>query len=365
MEYRLKKKMDKPVSELGLGAGTFHLLSYDEIKNLTKYAINNGINIIDLITVDETPFKPIADAIKDCREDIQLQVHIGADFPNGQVDVCRDLNKVKEEFEKMLEIFDTDYMDIGFIHMVDDMDDFNVIMESGIWDYLKELKETGKVKKMGFCSHSLEISKAFVNTGLVDCFMLSVNPVYDFVKKDGILSISKERMDFYKECEANGIAIHIMKSLAGGSLLNKQTSQLKTELSVYQCVQYGLDRPGMATSIVGVSNIAELKHLLNFYNVKPEEKDYSVLNNLNQDSLTEGNCIYCNHCQPCSEEIDIGMMNKYYDLAIIGDELAKKHYFDLKKHASDCTFCGECDEKCPFDVKPSERMEEILDFFGQ
>lgn len=63
------------------------------------------------------------------------------------------------------------------------MDDFNVIMESGIWNYLKELKETGKVRKMGFCSHSLEISKAFINTGLVDCFMLSVNPIYDFVKK--------------------------------------------------------------------------------------------------------------------------------------------------------------------------------------
>ena len=94
-------------------------------------------------------------------------------------------------------------------------------------------KKEGKAdEKMGFCSHSLEISKAFINTGLVDCFMLSVNPIYDFVKKDGVLSISKERMDFYKECEANGIAIHIMKSLAGGSLLNKETSQLKTGLSV-------------------------------------------------------------------------------------------------------------------------------------
>ena len=365
MKYRLKRKMDKPVSELGLGPGTFHLLSYDEIRDITKYAIDNGMNIIDLITVDETPFKPIADAIKDCREDIQLQVHIGAAFPNGQTDICRDLDEVKAEFEKMLEIFDTDYMDIGLIHMVDDMDDFNAIMDSGIWDYLIELKRTGKVKKMGFCSHSLEIAKAFLATGLVDCFMLSVNPVYDFVKEDGVLSISKERMDFYRECEAKGIAIHIMKSMAGGSLLNKETSQLKTELSVYQCVQYGLDRPGIATSIVGVSNMEELKHLLNFYDAKAEDKDYSVLNTLNSDFLTKGNCIYCNHCQPCSEGIDIGIMNKYYDLATIGDELAKKHYFDLRKHASDCIYCGECDERCPFDVNPSERIDEILDFFGQ
>ena len=103
MKYRLKRKMDKPVSELGLGPGTFHLLSYDEIRDITRHAIDNGMNIIDLITVDETPFRPIADAIKDCREDIQLQVHIGAAFPNGQTDICRDLDELKAEFEKMLQ----------------------------------------------------------------------------------------------------------------------------------------------------------------------------------------------------------------------------------------------------------------------
>lgn len=42
------------------------------------------MDIIDLITVNETPFRPMADVIKDCREDLQLQVHIGADFPDGQ-----------------------------------------------------------------------------------------------------------------------------------------------------------------------------------------------------------------------------------------------------------------------------------------
>lgn len=75
----------------------------------------------------------------------------------------------------------------------------------------------------------------------------------------------------------------------------------------------------------------ELKHLLNFYDAKAEDKDYSVLNTLNSDFLTKGNCIYCNHCQPCSEGIDIGIMNKYYDLYVLMLflEFSKKLIFHL------------------------------------
>ena len=60
--------------------------------------------------------------------------------------------------------------------------------------------------------------------------------------------------------------------------------------------------------------------------------------------------------------IDIGLVNKYYDLAKVGDTLAKEHYSTLEKKASDCIFCGHCDDRCPFGVKQSERMTEIKSF---
>ena len=28
-----------------------------------------------------------------------------------------------------------------------------------------------------------------------------------------------------------------------------------------------------------------------------------------------GNCVYCNHCQPCPAGLNVGLINKYYDLA--------------------------------------------------
>jgi hypothetical protein len=60
--------------------------------------------------------------------------------------------------------------------------------------------------------------------------------------------------------------------------------------------------------------------------------------------------------------IDIGLVNKYYDLAVAGDEMAKEHYKTLELNASDCIGCGHCDSRCPFSVRQSERMQLIREY---
>ena len=72
-----------------------------------------------------------------------------------------------------------------------------------------------------------------------------------------------------------------------------------------------------------------------------------------------GKCVYCNHCKPCPVGLDIGLINKYYDLAKAGDVLAVEHYKTLEKNAADCIGCGHCDSRCPFKVEQSDRMKEI------
>ena len=62
--------------------------------------------------------------------------------------------------------------------------------------------------------------------------------------------------------------------------------------------------------------------------------------------------------------LDIGLINKYYDLARAGDILAAEHYRTLEKNASDCIGCGHCDSRCPFHVEQVERMQEIKAYFG-
>ena len=119
----------------------------------------------------------------------------------------------------------------------------------------------------------------------------------------------------------------------------------------------------MLTVLPGLRSTADLQRILGFFEASKEERDYSILGSFAPRDA-EGVCVYCNHCQPCPFGLDVGLINKYYDLAMAGDALAKDHYLHLEKKASDCTGCGHCDRRCPFHVKQTERMQEIQAYFG-
>ena len=166
--------------------------------------------------------------------------------------------------------------------------------------------------------------------------------------------ISGGTLDYMKE----------LKAFSAGQLLNAKTSPFKQALTEYQCIQYALDKPGVVTVLPGVRGREDLKRILGFLDAAPEEKDYSVLGTFAPQDA-EGICVYCNHCQPCPAGLDVGLINKYYDLGQAGDVLAKDHYMNLEKTASDCIACGHCDSRCPFHVEQVKRMEEIRGYFGK
>ena len=65
--------------------------------------------------------------------------------------------------------------------------------------------------------------------------------------------------------------------------------------------------------------------------------------------------------------IDIAMVNKFYDLAIQQPEVpesVKAHYMALGTTASSCIGCQDCESRCPFEVPIAARMEKAAELFG-
>ena len=106
-----------------------------------------------------------------------------------------------------------------------------------------------------------------------------------------------------------------------------------------------------------------LSMVLGFLDAPAEARDYSVIGTFTPADAA-GACVYCNHCQPCPAGLNVGLINKYYDLAVAGDSMAVEHYKKLDKKASDCISCGHCDQRCPFHVAQANRMKEISGYFG-
>ena len=237
-------------------------------------------------------------------------------------------------------------------------------MENGIIEHMKSLKNQGVIRHLGLSSHTPRLAARVLDMKLIDILMFSINPGYDYRHGTYGIGTVDERMKLYQRCEKEGVGISVMKAFSGGQLLNEKTSPFKKALTEYQCIQYALDKPGVLTVLPGIRGKEDLKRILGFLKAAPEEKDYSVLGSFTPQDA-EGICVYCNHCQPCPMGIDVALINKYYDLALAGDELAKNHYGKLEKKAGACIQCGHCNGRCPFHVDQMARMKEISGYFGE
>lgn len=363
MEYRKIPHGNDRLSTIGIGAGSLELADEHEVEAIIRYAMEHGINFMDTIMNRDNAAKPIARALKGVRDQMKMQIHFGAYYPNGVYQRTRDPKEVQKGFEQELRKYGTDYADIGMIHCVDELDDFDTVMNGGTFEYASKLKKDGTIRYLGFASHTPDICKKFIETGAFDVFMLSLNASYDFEPADGMLSLSQKRVELYQECQKLGIGITVMKPYGGGQLLNEGTSPFGRAMTISQCFQYALDRPAVLSCLPGVRSVQDLKEALHYYEASKEERDYSFLANLPNKGM-QGACIYCNHCQPCPAGIDIGLVSKYMDLAKAGDELAKEHYLKLNRHASDCIGCGSCERNCPFHVQVRDRIAQAHEFFG-
>lgn len=364
MQYRINRKTGDRISEIGLGSAYIYESGMTEAVKALQCAYEGGINYYDLAAGDGLAFPIFGEAFRDVRKNVMYQIHFGADYTKGEYGWSMELETVKRSVDHQLTELHTDYIDYGFIHCQDELSDWETYQNNGILRYLEEMKKSGVVKHIGLSSHTPAVIQTILDTGLIDMLMFSINPAYDYQQGEYANGSVEERTALYKRCEKEGVGISVMKPFSGGQLLDASVSPFGTPLTEYQCIRYALDKPGVLTVLPGAKTVSEVKKLLAYYEQSEAARDYSVIGSFAVPEAN-GKCVYCNHCKPCPVGLDIGLINKYYDLAKVGDALAAEHYRTLDKTAADCISCGHCDKRCPFHVKQSERMQEIRSFLEE
>ena len=378
MKYRKLGRTGIEVSEISMGLE--HLLPLEEsvVTDTIRAAIKGGVNYFDCLsgkdfeknsdTNDE--YAKLGKALEGVRNEVYISYLANA----NRSDKDNFIEGIKIGFGCFLRELKTEYADIFMIAFCDKPVEFDrVTCCGGLLEYAKKLQSEKKVKFIGISTHSSDIAHKAIESGDFDVLMYPVNPAFDvitneneYIEKDlGKLwdaaydykqenAVTKLiRKDIYTECLKNNIGLVAMKPFGGGFIFREDINTGFTSLNL---ISYVLTQNGVSAVIPGCENPEQIKEILRYYECPAEELDFSRAV-INSRWNIKGCCQYCNHCLPCTANINIGQINRIIDNKSILE------YNNLQVKASACVKCGECETRCPFGVKITEKMDLAVKLF--
>jgi len=308
---------DLEVSPVCLGTMTFgRPVEKKEAIRIVHFAIEAGINFIDTANMYEgydryigspggVAEEILGEALKGKRDKVIITTKVGMVVGPGKYDRGLSRKHVEREIEKSLRRLKTDYVDIYLMHKPDPDTPIEETLE-----VFNELVEKGKVRYFGVSNYSTQQMKEILKICDSQGWQRIVvnQPHHSLLTRD----IEKEQLSF---CIREGIGVTPYRIFEGGWLTGKYTSLEKAPsgsrfqekpdwmskitpeildkilkvkkmaeevgrpLSQY-VVAWELTRPGIASVIVGVKRIEQLKESISAAEWRFPEEHLSLIDEI-------------------------------------------------------------------------------------
>lgn len=319
------------VTVVGFGGIAVQKLSLEEGKNLIGEVRDSGINFFDTAQGYGDSEVKIGEALQTRRGECIYATK----------SPCRDAKQASADVEKALKRLKTDYIDLYQVHHVSKPDELKqVLAPGGALEGLAKLKKQGKINHIGITGHNPDLlHEALEESGEFETVQYPFNIVEDGEQERALLRKAKQE----------NVGTIIMKPLAGGVIS-------EPALCLRWILQQGADVviPGMVASeeIKENARVGE----------KPDPLSREELNRLKAavEPLEENFCRRCMYCMPCPEGVPIYLIQELGDKVKVGpvESLCKEMYAKLDTNAEACTECGECEDKCPYELPIRDMLKE-------
>jgi len=326
-------RTDLMVSKLGFGGIPIQRVSEDEAVAVVRRCLELGITFIDTANNYTTSEERIGKAISGQRQELIIATKTASRTREG----------VESHLKLSLKQLGVGYIDLYQFHNVSDSDTLNTILAPhGPMAAVEEAKRAGLVKHIGVTSHLIDAAKELVKSDRFETIMFPLN----FIACEA----ADELLPLAREHDVGFIA---MKPLAGGMLDN-----------VTIAFKYLLQFPDVV-SIPGIQKIHEIEEIVQVVKETQTmtEAEQREMEQLIQE-LGKTFCRRCDYCQPCPEEIPISLVMAAPSFAkrMPPDRIFSGPIAEAIEKVAACTQCGECEEKCPYNLPIREMIVEQVDW---
>lgn len=330
MRYRPMGKTGIEVSEVGFGGIPIIRLSTEEAVRVLRRAFDRGINLYDTANMYLDSEEKIGLAFKDLRHRVVLATKT----------IKRDSQGAEAHIEHSLRSLRTDYLDLFQFHQVSQEADYQAIIgPKGALEAAIRAREAGKIRHIGVSSHGLQMAVRLIQSGSFSTVQFPFNFLEEAAQEE-----------LHPLARQLGVGVLAMKPFAGGVLENGEL-----------CFKFLRQWPDVIPlagfdTVDGVDQIADLYETEKM--VSPD--DLAAMERYRTE-IGQRFCRRCEYCQPCPQGVMVNAA-MIYPVIVRRMSPAKAANFSAKAMDSvrNCIDCGECMERCPYDLPIPEMLKEHL-----
>lgn len=275
--------------------------------------------------------------------------------------------QMEKIFNEQLKRLGVDYIDYYWLHALNKRE-YEKSKKLGAFDFIRKLKQEGKVKHIGFSFH---------DTADVLETILEEQPDMEYVQLQiNYLDWNDEKVQSkkcYDVCVKHNKPVIVMEPVRGGKLANvpERAEKLfkdynKDASPASWAIRYVASLENVYMVLSGMSNFAQLEDNTNYMKeFVPLNEDEQLIVKEVAKIVKEENTIPCTGCKYCVEGCPMKInIPAYFEIYNNSDNERKKKeaYDELVKNGSgraeDCLKCGKCENACPQHLKIRDLLEK-------
>lgn len=355
-EYRRFGRTEFQISDIVMGTGP---LKGPDGEKIVHLGLDRGINYIDTSPDYSSAGSEniVGKVLKTRRQEAFLATKFCT--PTGHLPADASVERYMQVVEESLGRLQTDYVDLIHVHSCDEVDR---LMSENMHEAYDRLKQDGKVRFLGFSSHTpklVQVADQAIDSGRFDVMMLAYH--------HGIWPQLTETIARARKEQDMGIVA--MKTLKGAKHRGLENFTQHADSYAQAALKWVRANEDVSCSVISMFELQHIDEYLYASGQKLREQDIAVLREY--DRQIQGS--YCTpHCgvclDACPEGVPIAdvLRHRMYFEDYGAEKVAMQQYAALEVNASACAGCdAPCLGSCPLGIAIQERTagaHELLQF---